>query len=282
MSGTSFWAAPHEHIWYLKENFSSKHIICAIVECAALDAYFSPAALLEGGVLARIGVSVGDMPLASMLFLVDMMRIGMAEVYGHYFGLKGLLPCYRRMCGDLNLTSLGARERRLLCPMFLFFCEQMLRLRGRIRFQKGLASYLCKRALEAPLVHNQLNTHRLEGLKDVLHFSGLRLYELAMVSDPARLFASAKWQHALMKRQLQDYAGKGLRIDADDVCTEQTCHAFLQGPSESVVAHGGVDVWGNSGPDMMHHALTLFTTRAECGGQAPEKEDETDFSKLPF
>jgi hypothetical protein len=190
------------------------------------------------------------------------------------------------MCGNPGLNQIGGRERRLLAPMLRFFSEQMLNLRGRIRFHPGIATYMCKRALEAPLVCQTLNAERLDGLKDVLHFTGLRLYELALVSDPMKLFVDEGWRRALMKRQLHEYAGRGLWLVADeagDDCTERMCHAFLHGPSESIVKETGLDAWGNSGPDMMNNALALFMARMESGGVELEPmHSDCDFSKVRF
>lgn len=253
---------PEQHIKFLCVKFRIRQIVGVIVACAMKDPYFGNALLLMSDYMCLISEQFGGIPPTSILFLVDMMRVGMMEVYGCRLDADEMLQSYRRLCGRAHLRHLHERDRELLQPVLGFFCQCMLCVRGSVRFEKGFATYLCKRAMAAPLVQTVMKSAGLEGLKRVTHFTGLSLHDLVTVSDGRALFARAEDIAQVDALQVERALGMWDRNDVD---------------------MPRADVWGRDGPDMMAHALAMYATLAMYGKGATQCAMwDTDFSQVMY
>ena len=226
-SGCMRSVAPWVHLQHIKLAYNLKQVINAWIGMGEVDPQFQPALLMKKDVLWLIGASAGGISEASMQFLLDTMRIGMAEVYGCPFACQpyDMLHAYRRMCGKPTLLSVEAVDRGMMGPVLCFFCETMLHLRGRIRFSRGLATYFCKAALESRTVLAGLNKDGLQSLKSILHFSGISLYELMLVSNANVLFSQSGPRKAVQELQFHKSAMAAMRPLVHSNDGERTCIA---------------------------------------------------------
>ena len=209
--------------------------------------------------LIEIGETAGNVPVRLVLFCVDMMRIGMAEVYGHVgCGESALRQSYvRNECRE---------DKDALPSIVRFFCENMVYIRRRMRFKAKTVDYFFKKALESPKVFSVMKHEGIEGLKHIMHFSGLSMYKLLLVVQSEHVFFALEDIQLVNSAQL-DYAMTRMKraehVDPGDDRNSSSSMMFMQsvllGTKEE-----GVDLWGERGPDMMSYALALVTKLAEC------------------
>jgi len=263
---------PSEHLQYLCTQFRLKQVIGVIVACSMKDAYFSDELLKIPNYILTVGKEFGGVSPASVLFLIDMMRVSMKEVYGScVVSERAIWQSYRRLCGRPFMQKLQEHEAQDIKTMLCFFCENMLCVRNRLRYQKGFASYLCRMALEAEQVKAVMKRKGLEGLKHMLHFTGLTLYELMVITDSEDLFL---WRDDVEK---MDYLQLDKIFMAED--GQHELQTFMRGAE----AHGTVDAWGHDGPDTMTNAMALFSTIVEYRGQRSSNVLwNTEYSELVF
>jgi hypothetical protein len=137
-----------------------------------------------------------------------------------------------------------------------------------------------------------LNKHGLSSLKSILHFSGISLYELMLVSNASTLFTQAVPRRAVEELQFHKYAMVAMRPlvhfneGREDCELHLMVRVFCQGCASDQVLQphmSGVDVWGNRGPDAMSHALSLYVVLTENnGGCRAEMGADGDFSQASF
>jgi hypothetical protein len=266
------------HVEYLTKTFDMKGVFSALTMCAARSPYFASSELMKRGLLGGIGKTAGGISLCSMLFLVDMTRIGMAEIYScARIHRLDLAESYERLCGNARPSE----RAWMVAPLLLYFCETMLFMRGRVRFDNQLATYICKYMMNSDMVLRVMHRNGIEGARDILHFCGISMYEMLMVADADVVFQKPRERGLLVEQQLHRFAQTVMRRLAPEDAVERMSHTLLNGRMDSELL-GTVDVWGNDGPDMMEHALSLYGTMTACGGGERPAVTDGDLSSVMF
>ena len=160
-------ASVEDNIRVLKSKFQMVNLWAVIVTCSMKDIYFGPMTRKD---LELVGMCSGGLPFHLVVFCMDTMRIGMAEVYG----------CFQ--CGQHTLRMSYMRCGNKSDKILDFFCENMLYLRNRMRFKPHTVEQFLRKALHCPLVKNILTIEGIRGLKHILHFSGISLYHMMVVA----------------------------------------------------------------------------------------------------
>jgi hypothetical protein len=135
--------------------------------------------------------------------------------------------------------------RQRVKQVLRFFCENILNLRWRMRFEEGFVEALLRKSMENLEVRADMRTKGVCGLKEIMHYSGISLYEMLMVVQGERVFASVRDKVVVAKAQVEWAWKKAM----DGMSWQE------DGPR---------DVWGNTGEDMMSNALLLSTTLMFC------------------
>ena len=251
-------------IAHMKKHFQIMHLVAIIIPCSHND--FGP---VKGEELVMLGKKCGGVSLPVVVFCLDMMRLGMAEIYG----------CYR--CGAEALAESRCRRTygEEMAVLLEFFCENMLCIRNKMRFRRSTSTFFFNWAIKGnPALQARLTRDGLGCLKDVLHFSGLSLFQLMLAvksedsvfgtPDDRRQMDSAQLSHELALLKLGAY--------------------------DNLPAAVKVDLWGNDGPDSMTHSFALFGKLSECQraraaggegcycGESRNAMSDFDFSSVPF
>ena len=260
------------HLADLCSNFRVKVIVRVIVSLGMRDVYFSELLLAMPHFIQKVGQEFGDMNPDLVIFVIDLVRVNMLEVYGLVVVTeREIVTSYRRLCGRPGLTTLNEAERASMRVLTTFFCDLMLCVRNSLRYNKGFVQFLCKMALEADVVKMVMKKRSLLGLKGILHFTGLTLYEMVKVTDSEDLFL---WYEDVEK---VDY------MHLDEIFLAESGQHELETFMRGAQARGKIDVWGCDGPDMMTNAMALYVNLSERHERTLQEITwDTDFSSLVY
>lgn len=227
-----------QNVKELKANFKIADMMGVIVACSTQHFYFD--GHMHGAMLTLIGIRYGHgMPLHLVLLILDMMRLGMAHVYGS------------AVCPAEVLRVSLLRHKDDLKELLAFFSENMLYAREKMRFKKGVAAYFFRRAMQnakvKALMRQNINKEGgFDALKPVLHFTGVSLFEIMLLVTSEDLIFACPFDHHMMEQaQLEHMWAAGGNLTGFVRCE------FIANEEERV------DAWGRSGEDTMTHALSL-------------------------